>query len=884
MKAIVSASLVVTVFCAAAGARAQSHDNGSSAGIDTTAHIVAGKSYAAGPTWRFFFGSTWRDVWTTPVEAPVLDLAHFGHGLTPFKQGGNQSLTLHFHGADGRHYVFRTVVKRIPANFRKDLQDTPVGGVVIDQQSATHPAGALIADVLQRAAGILHAPPQLVVMPNDPKLGEYRKDFGGKLGYVELKPEDSDGEVFAGAKKIRDSDHMVQALDKSLATRLDARAWLKARLFDAVVGDFDRGADNWDWACYDEGHVQTCKPIARDRDWAFLRSDGLMMRGVRMAFPRLGSYDRTGDNVKSVTAMTHEFDRTRLVGLSKQDWDNVVAELRANLSDAVIDSALRAQPASYRSLEDTKLIRDGIRARRNSLPALAADYFALVNSYANVFAADDDDQADIDRLPNGDVRVRIAPSGDGAGSVVFDRTFRRSETKEIRVFLEEGDDRAVVRGKAANSILVRVIGGAGDDVLADSSSGGRTYFYDAHGHNRIVKGHDTDVDERSYATVQPGTLESREDSTKREHRKVQEERPGRFEDQRTDAFEVVKPNGPNLPHDWGAKTSFHPSVDYHQGSSVILGVGLSNTRYGFRRDPYASHLSAKLTYAPLAPTPGWGLELGAQWFAPNSNRSTIVELRGAQYDIQHFFGYGNASPTVADSFVRIQRDEVLANIASQWQLGSNATFTFGPTFRYVKPDVPGTVPLPADSKERDPFSAVGARAQFDYMRVDDPVLLHRGLHANFTATEYGHALDATGAFGRAEGTVQTYIPIGQPTLALQVVGQRAWGPFPIHEAAIIGGRHTMRGFPFGRYTGDAALSGAAELRIPLFRMTLLTKGRLGLIGLADAGRVWMDGVSDGSLHKSFGGGLSFTTVSRVATATYAHGDVNRFYLRLGFPF
>ena len=46
--------------------------------------------------------------------------------------------------------------------------------------------------------------------------------------------------------------------------------------------------------------------------------------------------------------------------------------------------------------------------------------------------------------------------------------------------------------------------------------------------------------------------------------------------------------------------------------------------------------------------------------------------------------------------------------------------------------------------------------------------------------------------------------------------------------------------------GDAEAPATAELRIPLGR-TLLT-GAPGVLGFADAARVWFNGQSDGELH------------------------------------
>ena len=80
----------------------------------------------------------------------------------------------------------------------------------------------------------------------------------------------------------------------------------------------------------------------------------------------------------------------------------------------------------------------------------------------------------------------------------YQRTFVPAETKEVRVHLLEGEDHATVRGASSSSIVVRVVGGYDDDVLADSAGGGATHFYDSDGENEFVRTRGTHVSERPW--------------------------------------------------------------------------------------------------------------------------------------------------------------------------------------------------------------------------------------------------------------------------------------------------------------------------------------------------------------------------------------------------
>lgn len=54
-----------------------------------------------------------------------------------------------------------------------------------------------------------------------------------------------------------------------------------------------------------------------------------------------------------------------------------------------------------------------------------------------------------------------------------------------------------------------------------------------------------------------------------------------------------------------------------------------------------------------------------------------------------------------------------------------------------------------------------------------------------------------------------------PYLALRAGTSIVSGGYPIQFAPAIGGKSTLRGYPWRRFAGDAAANGGAELRVPL---------------------------------------------------------------------
>jgi hypothetical protein len=158
--------------------------------------VIAGERYAAGDLTRAFLGAHYRDLWTSPIQVPVLDLKSYAGGLTVKELGGGQQTTsIHLDSGDGREFTFRSLDKDPSPALPKPFRGTVVNRLVQDAISSMNPAGALVAADLLAAAGVLHAEPRFAVMPDDERLGEHRKEFAGMLGIIELRP----GDGFAGA-------------------------------------------------------------------------------------------------------------------------------------------------------------------------------------------------------------------------------------------------------------------------------------------------------------------------------------------------------------------------------------------------------------------------------------------------------------------------------------------------------------------------------------------------------------------------------------------------------------------------------------------------------------------------------------------------------------
>jgi hypothetical protein len=827
------------------------------AAAQETRTVVAGARYDAGGLHRLLLGDAYRAAWTTPVRVQVLDPARFAGGLTVLQAGGGLSTeSLRLKGRDGREYTFRSVDKDATRAVPEDLQGTIVQDIAQDQTAAKQPAAALVVPVILRAAGVLHVVPRLYVMPDHPFLGEHRRDFAGRLGQLEERPTD-EGPGFAGADKVDGTEDFLEELEEKSDNRVDARAFLTARLVDMMMGDWDRHPDQWRWARYDRGGVETWRPIPRDRDNAFARHEGVMMAGARSFAPQLTRFRGTYGDIYGLHFQASELDRQLLSELDRRSWDSVANFLRTRITDAVIDSAVRRLPPEYYAVDGPRL-RTELTERRDGLTRAAADFYALISREVDVHASDEDEFAGITRAPDGSVTVTLVPArrGDPArgGRPSFTRRFVPGETREVRVFLRGGDDFAQLSGAGRGGIKVRVIGGGGDDRMEDRSTGARggALFYDDRGDNRLSAANGARIDTREYEEVERRSLAG----------------------------------NPPPPRDYGSTASvLTPTARWVSNVGPVLGFGPSWTRYGFRRQPYARFAHARFVYAPLAS--GIGAEVVADIRRTNRPAFTTVAVRGSNFETTRFHGFGNSTTESGEDreLYIVRHDFLGAEVLLNTRLADGLTLSAGPEVRFLDARVrSGSVIGLTRPPGTSAFTQFGGVARLHFERRDTLAVTRRGMVA--TAAARGFGWDDGTPFARLSASAATYIPVGAvgPTVALRAGAERAIGDFPFQEAAYLGGSTSVRGYPTQRFAGDGAAFGSAELRQPVGQVKLGVRGRLSVLALADAGRVYFDGESGSDWHAAFGGGAYFETIGRIVSVTVARGESTLVYLHFGLPF
>ena len=804
---------------------------------DSMVTIAPGRQYDTGWLHRLLLGPHYRDLWATPIEAEVLDLDRFAGGLTATRRGGGQQTrSLRFRGDDGRQYQFRSIDKDPTLALPPVLRQSAVRGIIRDQTSAGHPAAPLVVAPILESVGVLSAEPRVVVLPaGHSRLGEFAGEFGGMLGVLEERPTEGKGyaEGFAGATGVIDSDELFQAVEETPDDRVDARAFLAARLVDLFLGDWDRHRDQWRWARFGDEVPRRWQPIPRDRDQAFARFDGILLTVARSSAPQFVNFGGRYPGMLGLTWNGRELDRRFLSELDRAVYDSTAAALRERLTDAAIEAAVARLPAAYRPLDSTRLA-SALKRRRDALPEAARDFYRHLAGEVAVHGTDQDELAVVERADERFAEVTIARRR-GAGPAeapYFRRRFDARETREVRLFLHGGDDRIVVRGPGRGGVLVRVLPGGGTDTVADSAAGGTVHLYTTEPADEVVGGRDITVSREAYAPAKPAV------------------------------------------RDWGTRWLSQLWVSGGPDVGVFAGSGVSYTRFAFRHDPYASRYVLRAGYATGAST--GRAEFTADWRSENSRRTYGVFARASGIEVLRFHGFGNETTAEGDDeFFRVnQVDLALAPFVSL-PVAPRTDLRVGPVARYSDTDFdePRFIALDRPYGSGG-FGMLGATATLRFDSRNRPNAATRGAVLELSSSVYPALLDVEDVFGAVQVVGATYLTADslplQPTLALRAGGKHVWGAsFPYQEAAFIGDVSTVRLGRQNRYAGESALFGGAELRLRLSAVNIFVPGEFGVFGLGDVGRVYLDGESSDRWHAAGGGGIWLSFIERVNTISLA---------------
>ncbi|KPE49713.1 metallophosphoesterase [Chryseobacterium indologenes] len=825
-----------------------------------------------GKVYRWLWGEHYRNYYGIPIEAPTADLATLNGGFTPFREGGgNQSNSLRLKAADGQEFVMRGVKKSAvrflnnmafkKSTFGNELNNTFPEKFLLDFYTTNHPFTPFSVGNMADKVGIFHSNPKLYYIPKQYTLGEYNKNYGDEMYMIEERFS-SDPKTLASldnAKDIVSTDDVLKNFTKNYKYSVDRESYIRARIFDMLIGDWDRHSDQWKWAEYQDGDKVVYKPIPKDRDQAFSKYDGAAFR-IIMNVPAIRHMKTFKDDIKNVKWMNMEpypLDLVFLKGSTQEEWIAQAKYIQDHLTDADIDDAFTNLPKEVKD-ETIADIRSKLKIRKTKLQNYASLYYDVLQKKVPLAGTVNPDKFVVTKTGNSvNVKQYKLDKNKENPELVFEKTYDDSKTKELWIYGLEDDDIYEVSGEGKPKMTIRLIGGYNHDVynVADGSK---------------VKIYDFKSQKNTYNT-------------------------GSATKNISDDYDI---NTYNYKHPKFNYFAGYPNADYNPDDGVIIGFLANYTVNNFIRDPYTQKHSLKANFYTATAgfnlvykgifkkaISGWDFNIDAGYTTPKFSRNFFGLSNESPYDKENTEREYNRARISRFNFAPSISKKSWMNLQHQFQLTfeDNKVQRKGNRFVDQSPDVR------PDVFKSQQFA--GANYTFSYKNMDNNAFPTLGLEFLVNADWKANTSNFEKNFVTLNGTLTIDHRIDKKgNFVFANSSNVMWinnTNFEFYQAASIGGNNGMRAFRNDRFSGRSYFTNNSEVRWDFGRVrNNIVPANMGVLIGYDIGRVWNDNENSTKWHQSVGAGFWMSVVEMLsARLNYFYGsDGGRISAGIGMTF
>jgi hypothetical protein len=565
------------------------------------------------------------------------------------------------------------------------------------------------------------------------------------------------------------------------------------------------------------------------------------------------------------------------------DWLAATRKIQEAMTDELIEEAIKEYPDEIYQHHGDEIIRK-LKARRANLHDYARIFYLSLAKEVNVLGSDKHEYFKVERLNADETRVRVWKRKKDDGELkhlMYDRTFKTSETKEVRLYGFDGEDIFDIQGEADKGIKIRIIGGKDDDEVNDESNmagpSKKIIYYDKKSGDNKLETQGETKDKRSL----------REDVNLYDRREFQ--------------YDLLSPL---------AYFGFNPD------DGIYVGGGAKIVTHGFRKNPYKASHTIKGNIAPK--TNSFNVTYNGEFVDLFAKTDLLINLDiPTPSAVNFFYGFGNETvnerETAGSQYYRVRYFQFFLEsmLRKTWKEGKHDA-RFGASYQNIELEDEEEAPearfvyeyadgLPINEQNdlfENPKSFTTFFAQYKFDTRDNNVIPTRGFRFNskidnVSGTETADREEVS--FWRFSGDISLYLSTGQPssrfntTWATRAGGAINQGSFEeVYQSNVLGGLNNLRGYRRMRFAGDNSFYWNNDLRIKLFNFrTYLLPGQFGIHGIYDVGRVWVEGESSNKWHRGYGGGIWVTpfgaAVLSLELTTSEEEDLLPF-IRFGFLF
>ena len=802
---------------------------------DSVVQVKISDIYTKGNIHRFWMGDNYRNVWNTTVELAVFDIENEKGGLTIIKRGGGQQTrSIRMKDKNGRQYVLRSVNKFVEKALDENLRNTIAVDVLQDGISASHPFSAITFPLLADAAGVMHTNPKIVWVPDDPRLGIYRKEMANGVFLFEERPAGNRDDVasFERSENIVNTAKAIDKTQKDHDHQIDQEAVVRARLFDMLINDWDRHDDQWRWASFKNDKKTSYRPIPRDRDQVFFLSEGVIMQLSTLIWPtrKFQGFDHTISDVKGLMFNGRHFDRSFMTEPDIDNWMAITNDIQNGVSDSVIYKAIRTLPKNIYDSSGIE-IENKLKSRRKLLHNYAEEYYRFLSRTVDVVGTKERELFDVKRREDGNTLVTVYAMSNKKGRIkeqLYKREFNYDETNEIRLYGLSGKDLFKLNGTGKKGIKVRIIGGKGNDSIVDKSRvrglGKKTIVYDRKDkENEIVKSKETRLQLSGNKSI--NTYNRKQFK----HNRV-------------------------LPVLW---------VGYNIDDGIYLGGGAIINRYNFR-DSTIHKIKGNVAFQ----TGAFALSYEGLFTSVSQTFDLTLKANVSfPQNVDNFYGLGNETKKITNDkkYHRVRYEYAWINPMLKRTISNNFYYSFGGFYQYFKVIdttdrfIGDIYPQYLDSAAYRPHHYTGINAMYRLDTRSDNVSPKRGILWETEVLGFYSIREEGQNFVKIRTDLSFYLSFRKDprvVFAFRFGGATNIGDYEFFHANFLGGKTNLRGFRSNRFAGDHSFSQNTEIRFKLLNIkSYVFNGQTGILLFNDIGRVWINGENSNSWHDGYGIGI-----------------------------
>jgi len=784
---------------------------------------------------RTFFGENYRKEWSADTKLPVIHLSTFRGGLTPVKQGGgNQTHSLRLVDKNGEEWVLRSVEKYPDAILPEILKKTFIKDIVTDAMSAQHPYSALFVPTIANAVDVPHAHPVIGIVAPDSALGTFSNVFVNTICLLEEREPTGKSDSYGD---------MLEAMAADNDNSFDSTTFLRARILDVFLGDWDRHRDQWRFKPEKNEYGKKYRGIPRDRDQVFYTNQGFFpyLESRPYVQPFFEGFNPSIRNVGTFLFTSSLLNVRFLNQFSYAQWMRITHEFVSAVTDSVLEEALNHLPQSSNELRRGDLLRI-LKARRSDLPRAMSDFYYFLNKNVFIETSNKNEYFEIRDTLDRSMQVDIYKlSKEGKiKQPLFSKTFDPAVTREIRFFTGGGNDRIVINNKNT-SINLRFSGTDGEKSYDMIASRKKVAVYEMK-NNTVFSG----------------------DS-------------GRFRKHLSND----SANTAVIPVD--LFNIFAPLITggYNPDDGILLGLSLSfyrdisykTTVFSLKNNTGLQQFSFMHAFA----TSAFNAKYLGEWDNAIGQADLIIQASVyAPNNTQNFFGSGNETNFNKSGdyayYYRSRFSIYKFNPSIRWGGKKGNFISVGPSLevytydsaqnagRYIA--TPGATQTYDSSTLSKTKVNVGIVVEYNMDKRDNKLLPTKGYLLNVRLQGYDGMNDYTKSYGQIFADFAGYQSVSENDafiLADRIGGGATVGNAAFYQSMFLGGQGNLLGYRKFRYAGQymAYNNFEARLRLAQFNNYILP-GQFGLVGLFDIGRVWQKEDHSNQWHNGVGGGIFFS--------------------------